>query len=287
MRSTRALAGRGRGSAAACRAQASSSSKAGAAALAAAAIAVSAAPNMANALTKEELDSLTYLQVKGSGLANTCPTLQGGEAGLTFPAGEYNLQNFCMEPSKIDVSEEADGNYVNTKLMTRLTYTLDQITGKVNIGSDGKLSLKENDGIDYAPVTVQLPQGERVPFLFTIKQLEAAGSGGQMSGGFNVPSYRGSSFLDPKGRGASTGYEFAVALPSAEIGDVDKDNVENSKSVKTLRGNIVLTVAKSDAATGEVVGVFESVQPSDTDLGAKKPKDVKIQGLFYGQLEKK
>lgn len=39
-----------------------------------------------------------------------------------------------------------------------------------------------------------------------------------------------------------------------------------------------------DAATGEIAGVFESIQPSDTDLGSKAPKDVKIIGLWYGQL---
>lgn len=36
----------------------------------------------------------------------------------------------------------------------------------------------------------------------------------------------------------------------------------------------------------QIAGVFESIQPSDTDLGAKAPKDVKITGLWYGQLTK-
>ena len=43
----------------------------------------------------------------------------------------------------------------------------------------------------------------------------------------------------------------------------------------------MFSVAKIDAATGEIAGVFESVQPSDTDLGAKAPKDVKITGLWW------
>ena len=34
-----------------------------------------------------------------------------------------------------------------------------------------------------------------------------------------------------------------------------------------------------DPSTGEIAGVFESIQPSDTDLGAKAPKDVKIAGV--------
>ena len=63
---------------------------------------------------------------------------------------------------------------------------------------NGNVEFKEEDGIDYAPVTVQLPGGERVPFLFTIKELSAKGSLEGFGGDFVVPSYRGSSFLDPK-----------------------------------------------------------------------------------------
>ncbi len=43
-------------------------------------------------------------------------------------------------------------------------------------------------------------------------------------------------------------------------------------------------LSQVDPGTGEVAGVFESVQPSDTDMGAKIPKQVKVQGLWYGQL---
>jgi len=42
-------------------------------------------------------------------------------------------------------------------------------------------------------------------------QGNADGFGGE----FTVPSYRGSTFLDPKGRGAATGYDTAVALPAS------------------------------------------------------------------------
>ena len=44
----------------------------------------------------------------------------------------------------------------------------------------------------------QVPGGERVPFLFTIKELQASGDLAKFGGTFKVPSYRGSSFLDPK-----------------------------------------------------------------------------------------
>ena len=40
-----------------------------------------------------------------------------------------------------------------------------------------------------------------MPFLFSVKQLEASGTLDSFSGDFNVPSYRGSTFMDPKVRG--------------------------------------------------------------------------------------
>lgn len=73
-----------------------------------------------------------------------------------------------------------------------------QMSGTFKVGADGSVELKEDDGIDYAPVTVQLPGGERVAFLFTVKSLDAKGTLDSFSGDFVVPSYRGSSFLDPK-----------------------------------------------------------------------------------------
>ena len=38
--------------------------------------------------------------------------------------------------------------------------------------------------------------------------------------------------------------------------------------------------------SGEIAGVFETIQPSDTDLGAKEPKEVKISGIWYAQIDK-
>jgi photosystem II oxygen-evolving enhancer protein 1 len=40
-----------------------------------------------------------------------------------------------------------------------------------------------------------------------------------------------------------------------------------------------------DGETGEIGGIFESIQPSDTDLGAKEPVDVKVRGIFYAKVE--
>merc|ERR1712196_418211 len=193
------------------------------------------------------------------------------------------------EPTSFQVKDEtpiknSESEYVDTKLMTRLTYTLDDMSGKMKISVDGKVSFIEEDGIDYAPTTVQLPGGERVAFLFTVKQLSTSGTLENFGGEFNVPSYRGSSFLDPKGRGGSTGYDTAVALPAR--GDDEELAKENTKNTAALKGSIVLSTAKVDTATGEIAGVFQSIQPSDTDLGSKAPKDVKVTGLWYARLTK-
>ena len=45
----------------------------------------------------------------------------------------------------------------------------------------------------------------------------------------------------------------------------------------------VWSVARVSPETGEIAGVFETIQPSDTDLGSKEPKEVKISGIWYGQ----
>lgn len=42
---------------------------------------------------------------------------------------------------------------------------------------------------------------------------------------------------------------------------------ENIKSTAAMKGQAVFSIAKVDPVTGEIAGVFESVQPSDTDLG--------------------
>ncbi|KAH9618143.1 hypothetical protein KSS87_008496 [Heliosperma pusillum] len=241
-------------------------------------------------LTFDEIQSKTYMEVKGTGTANQCPTLAGGLDSFAFKPGKYQAKKFCLEPTKFTVkaegvSKNSPADFQDTKLMTRLTYTLDEMEGPFEVSSDGTVKFEEKDGIDYAAVTVQLPGGERVPFLFTVKQLVASGKPESFSGDFLVPSYRGSSFLDPKGRGGSTGYDNAVALPAGGRGDEEELQKENVKNTASSTGNITLSVTKSNPETGEIIGVFQSLQPSDTDLGAKTPKDVKIEGIWYAQLE--
>jgi photosystem II oxygen-evolving enhancer protein 1 len=241
---------------------------------------------------------LSYDQIRGTGLANNCPQLAETTRG-SIPidsSQSYVLTDLCLQPTSFFVKEEPankrqEAEFVPGKLLTRLTSSLDQIHGKLKVGEEGSLTFIEEGGIDFQAITVQLPGGERVPFLFTIKSLVAKSQPGldsintstDFEGDFRVPSYRGAVFLDPKGRGVAAGYDNAVAIPSqADKKDITRANV---KRVPTLTGHISLQIAKVDSSTGEIAGTFESEQPSDTDLGADEPEEVKIRGIFYGRLE--
>jgi photosystem II oxygen-evolving enhancer protein 1 len=250
----------------------------------------------ANALTKAEINQLSYLQVKGTGLANRCAEVVG-EDTITPKSGQ-KLVDMCIEPKAWAVEEEVgkagklEKKFVNSKVMTRQTYTLEAIEGPIDV-SGGKIVFTEKEGIDYAPTTVQLPGGERVPFLFTVKDLVATGNGGafkpgfQMGGNFNTPSYRTGLFLDPKGRGGTTGYDMAVALPGLQSGEEGDEDLfkENNKVFDVTTGRIEMEVNKVNAAESEIGGVFVATQLSDTDMGSKVPKKVLTKGIFYARVE--
>ena len=96
---------------------------------------------------------MTYLQVKGSGLANTCPVVESGSGPKALKAGDYKFDKFCVEPTSFTVKEEkADGSteFVKTKLMTRLTYTLDAMSGDMKVGSHGSVNLTRQTVSIYA-----------------------------------------------------------------------------------------------------------------------------------------
>jgi photosystem II oxygen-evolving enhancer protein 1 len=241
---------------------------------------------------------LTYEQIRGTGLANKCPQLSETSRGsIPIDSSEsYTLKELCLEPTQFFVKEEPankrqEAEFIAGKLLTRRTFSLDQILGDLKVNSDGSLTFVEKDGFDFQPITVKLPGGESVPFLFTVKGLVAQTQPGLTSintstdfeGTFNVPSYRGATFLDPKGRGVASGYDNAVALPSQA--DSEELVTANVKRAEILNGKISLQVAKVDNSTGEIAGTFVSIQPSDTDLGAKEPEDIKIRGLFYARVQ--
>lgn len=251
-----------------------------------------------DAPTASSRDVLTYEQIRGTGLANKCPQLAETSRG-SIPldsSQSYVIKELCLEPTSFFVKEEPANKrqaaeFVAGKLLTRYTSTIDQVSGDLKFNDDNSLTFVETDGLDFQAITVQLPGGERVPFLFTIKNLVAQTQPGLTSlntstdfeGTFKVPSYRGAAFLDPKGRGVTSGYDNAVALPAQA--DDEELTRANLKRAEILKGKISLQVAKVDSASGEIAGTFESEQPSDTDLGADEPKEVKIRGIFYARVE--
>lgn len=266
--------------------------------LAAAALAF---PHDASALTRADIDQLTYLQVKGTGVANRCPEVEGTKGTIKLDSGKsYKMVELCLEPKSFQVEEEVSQRkgetkkvFVDTKLMTRATFTLTGIEGDLKVDNSG-LTFEEKEGIDYAATTVQLPGGERVPFLFTVKNLVAKAEGTDITtatefgGDFKVPSYRTGLFLDPKGRGGVTGYDMAVALPAMEAdgGDGQDDLFkETNKVFQVTDGAIEMAVQKIDPASNEIGGVFVSEQLSDTDMGAKAPKKILLKGVFFARVE--
>jgi len=258
------------------------------------AVGIAAAP--AQALTKSEINELTYLQVKGTGLANRCAEVVGEDS--IKPTTGQKLVDMCIEPKAWAVEEEigkggkTEKKFVNSKVMTRQTYTLEGIEGPIS-NSGGAIVFTEKEGIDYAPCTVQLPGGERVPFLFTVKDLVAKGNGDtfkpgfQMGGDFTTPSYRTGLFLDPKGRGGTTGYDMAVALPGLQSGEEGDDELfgENNKTFDVTQGRIEMEVNKVNADESEIGGVFVATQLGDTDMGSKVPKKILTKGIFYAKVD--
>jgi photosystem II oxygen-evolving enhancer protein 1 len=243
-------------------------------------------------------DQMTYDEILNTGLANKCPQISEFTRGTIAIGSNQTLlvDDLCLEPQEYFVKEEPankreEAKFVQGKLLTRYTTSLEQIRGTISSDANGVLTLKEKDGIDFQATTVQLPGGKRVPFLFTIKSLVAQTEPGFTSvntstdfvGKFKVPSYRGASFLDPKGRGLTSGYDSAVALPAgADRKELTRANV---KLAEIGQGKISLRVTKVNGDSGEIAGVFDSEQPSSTDLGAEEPEDVKIRGIFYAKLQ--
>lgn len=240
--------------------------------------------------------SLTYDDIHNTGLANDCPTLpESARGSIPLTAGgKYQLREICLHPAEVFVKGEPankrqEAQFVSGKILTRFTTSLDQVYGDLAVQGDG-LSFKEQGGLDFQLVTVLLPGGEEVPFVFSSKELEATAEGAAITtstdftGTYRVPSYRTSNFLDPKARGLTTGVEYAQGLVGlgADNQEIARENI---KRYVEGTGNMELSITKVDGSTGEFAGVFTAIQPSDTDMGSKDPVDVKITGQLYGRLE--
>jgi photosystem II oxygen-evolving enhancer protein 1 len=255
-------------------------------------------PAAAGPFTRSDIASLTYEQIKGTGLANTCPIVEKGGAASIKSGSLTKMDELCLEPTSFQVLEETIGKNgkktevaTDAKVTTRQTYTLTGIDGELK-NDGGKLNFIERDGIDYAATTVQLPGGERVPFLFTVKNLVAQAenkgaleAGVTFTGKFKVPSYRTGLFLDPKGRGTTTGYDQAVALPALQAGDDTGLFKENNKKFDVGEGSVELKITDVNNELGEIGGVFVQKQPSDTDLGSKEPKTLVLKGSWFATVQ--
>ncbi|WP_019500685.1 photosystem II manganese-stabilizing polypeptide [Pseudanabaena sp. PCC 6802] len=250
-----------------------------------------------NAIAVERHDGLTYDQVRGTGLANLCPEIAGSTRGRGLipmePGKTVKITDLCLQPTEFYVKEESASKrkapeFVPAKLVTRKTTSLDYVQADVTLQSDGSLTLEEKEGLDYQPITVQMPGGERIAILFTIKGYKAKtqpglngiGTSANFEGTTDVPTYRGPSFIDPKGRGLSIGYDAAEALPARR----DEFGKKSVKDDTTYKGDMSLQIAKLSSETGEIAGTFECEQFSGTDLGAVEPHEVKIRGVFYGKV---
>ena len=93
------------------------------------------------------------------------------------------MVDFCLEPKTWQVEEEAQQEGSDAVRQHEAhdapDATLDGISGKLEGG--GGITFTEEDGIDYAPTTVQPPGGERVPFLYD-QGARRQGLGGAFAG---------------------------------------------------------------------------------------------------------
>ncbi|BEV35640.1 photosystem II manganese-stabilizing polypeptide [Synechococcus sp. M16CYN] len=239
---------------------------------------------------------MTYDDIRNTGKANDCPTI-GDSARGSIPltiGGKYQLREICMHPVQVYAKEEPKNirqkaEFVEGKILTRYTSSLDEVYGDLTVTESG-LQFQEKGGIDFQPITVLVPGGEEFPFAFSSKSLNANADGTAITtstdfeGTYRTPSYRTSNFIDPKGRALTTGVQYAqglIALGGDEK-DLEKDN--NKRYIDGL-GNMSMSITRVDPETGEFVGVFTAIQPSDSDMGGREVVDIKVSGDLYGRLE--
>ena len=108
---------------------------------------------------------MTYEQIRGTGLANSCPQIEETSRGsIALENGKsYSITGLCLQPTTYFVKEEStnkrrEAEFVPVKVMTRYTSSIDAVSGSLKANPDGSLTFKEEDGLDFQAVTVQLPR---------------------------------------------------------------------------------------------------------------------------------
>lgn len=246
-------------------------------------------------MTKADLVQLSYDQVKGTGLAGRCSTVEGSDT-ITVKNGD-KLVDLCVEPTSFAIEHEfsdkrgVESRFVPAHPITRETFTLDAVEGPLDV-QNGNLVFHEKDGMDYNPVTLKdNTRGEGYPMLFNIKDLQAIGIGdkfrpGSVFGGhFNTPSYRTGLFQDPRGRGGTTGYDAFPGLLALHTGMEGDDSLykENNKVFDESSGTIEFEVDQVD--DDEIGGTFVSVQKGDSDRGAHDANNILVKGVWYARID--
>ena len=98
--------------------------------------------------------------MKGTGLANTCPTVEGGGKTALKLNGKNYINEFCLEPTSFQVLEDkltkagVVTEAVNTKVTTRQTYVLTGIEGDL-VSDGGKPQKPPSPGaVSYTHLTL-------------------------------------------------------------------------------------------------------------------------------------
>lgn len=240
-----------------------------------------------------ERKTLTYDQIRNTGLAAVCPTVPDEARGrIEVPVGGMvKLKQICFQPVSLEVEEEkrnGEKEFFPAKPILLSAATLGPLKANVIAEDEATLEFDVVDGITSQPTTGQMPRRELVPLLFSVKQMKAIAKGENaitpstdFEGDFLVPGYRNSSFLDPRGRGTATGYESAVGLQA-----VQDEFKASQKTDELTKGQMSLRIARVDGLTGEMAGSFVSLQLSSDEQGTMERRPVRIQGLFYGQVDR-
>ena len=64
----------------------------------------------ANAISVDQVRSLTYEEVKGTGLANRCPEIAGASQGEISinDKNKFKIANLCLEPKSFQIEQEVN-----------------------------------------------------------------------------------------------------------------------------------------------------------------------------------
>ena len=63
----------------------------------------------ANAITSDQVRSLTYEEVKGTGLANRCTELTGTSGEISINSkNKFKIADLCLEPKSFQIEQEVN-----------------------------------------------------------------------------------------------------------------------------------------------------------------------------------